>query len=213
MFSCVLVASLLGSVSVSSGTIVVLENSNPVVEVCTQSEVTHVAMILKVQEQLWVYEATPSEVRKLSLSEYLAEIAELNRTRTQSGRVRVRLYQPNSAYSPAESKKLFEFLNSQLGRRYSIRGYARDKPGDGIHCAELVSLALTRTGRYQFPPNYSVTPADLVTRIKVTHRAPLAVLPKTAAPRDSWCQRSWNWWASAFNWCGWACHESWTFCR
>ena len=213
MFAYALAACLLGTLDVRDGTIIVLENSNPVVKVYTKSEINHVAMVLNVGGQPRVYEATPSEVRRLALSEYCAEIAELNRGRNADSRIRLRLYQPARAYSTSERGQLLAFYDAQLGRRYSIRGFVRNKPGDGIHCAELVSTALARTGRYQFPPSYSVSPAALVAQIRPTHDAPLDVTPIVHQTQDSWCQRSWVWWAGVFDWCGWACWETLTICR
>lgn len=205
-------ACLLGSLDVQDGTILVLENSNRVVKVYTRSEVTHVAMILNVGGKPTVYEANPSEVRRLPLSEYYAEVGRINRRRDEDERIRLRLYQPMQPYTAAELQQLGTFFESQVGRRYSIRGYVRRKPGDGIHCAELVSTALVRTGRYQFPPNYSVSPAALVAQITPTHQTPVEVPVPIPNLEGSWCERSWKWWGGAFSWCGWACQETWLFC-
>jgi hypothetical protein len=212
MFALALAVSLLGSMQLRDGTIVVLENSNAVVKMYTKSEITHVAMIMIIGGQPRVYEATPSAVRCVTLSEYFAEIAESNRGRDASDHIRLRLYQPTKPYSAVERSRMVAFYDSQLGRRYSTRGYVRQEPGDGIHCAELVSTALVRTGRFRFPPNYGVSPAALVAQIKPSHDAPLEIAPIARRTQDSWCQRSWNWWSGLFDWCGWACWETWTMC-
>jgi hypothetical protein len=212
MLSWALVVSLVATADIPDGTIVVLENSNPAVGVYTRSEITHVAMILNLADLPVVYEATPSAVRRLSLNEYYAEIGAINRDRDVAKPIRLSLYQPERAYSASESGQLHTFLNAQLGRRYSVRGYVRGKPGDGIHCAEMVSTALCRTGRYQFPPNYSVSPSALVAQIKPSHHARHVTI-RTREPEGTWCERSWQWWSSCFDWCGWACWETLTFCR
>ena len=49
--------------TVRDGTVIVLENSNAVVETYTGSEVTHVGLIVNEGGTVWVYEAAPAAVR------------------------------------------------------------------------------------------------------------------------------------------------------
>jgi hypothetical protein len=164
-------------------------------------------MIFNIANQPYVYEATPAAVRKLVLTEYCREIAEQNRGRATEQLVQLRLYSPARPYTEIERNRLRVYLESQIGRRYSVRGYVRDRSGDGIHCAEFVSTALVRTGRYQFPPSYSISPVSLVAQIKPTHAMSVELPTGEHRSRESWCHRSWAWWSGAFTWCGWACRE------
>jgi hypothetical protein len=197
---------------VRDGTVIALENGNRVVQYYTKSEVTQVALILNDGGKPWVYEATPHEVRKLMLADYYAELGEINRHRHTANQMRIRLYQPVRPYTDQQIIDVRAYLNRQLGRRYSVKSYVRDKPSDGVHCAELVSTALTHTGREQFARAYAVNPSVLVSRIAPHHDAPLEVDLPDLEPVDTWCRRSWNWWSGLYVWCGWACGETWRFC-
>lgn len=202
-----------GAADIRDGTVIVLENSNRVVEAYTKSDVTHVGMVLNADNQPYVYEATPKEVRRITLANYYRELGDFNRGRRETHKLRVRLYQPMVAYSEKEIALLKSYLESQVGRRYSVKGYVRHKPGDGIHCAELVSTALARSGRYTFDQVYSVSPHILVAQIIPFHDPPLDVALPTSEPVGSWCERSWNWWGGFFAWCGWAWWEARSFYR
>lgn len=208
-----LIALVASPLHVPEGTILVLENSNPIVEAYTDSEVTHVAMVLQDAGQAYVYEAAPKVVRRLPLGDYLAELSQFNDGRRKSNQLRVRLYEPNRPYSEAEIAELKDFFESQLGRRYSVKGIVRKRQGDGIHCAQLVSNALVASGRYDIDQSYAVSPGELVGKITDHHKAPAAVELPPHVKAGSWCQRSRNWWSGVFTWCSWACVETWTFCR
>lgn len=214
MHAWLLVAAVaIGSVDAPDGTLVVLENSNYVVERVTHSEVTHIGIVIKRGVEPWIYEATPSVVRRLPLDRFLQEIASQNRGKDDEKQIRVRLYAPVRQYTPLELKKMTVFLESQVGRRYSLRGYVRHKPGDGIHCAELVSSALARTGRFQFDEAYAVSPVRLVDFVKPSHDRPIAAILPNAEVKGTWCERSSQWWIGCFSWCAWASSDAWSIIR
>ncbi|MGE0755794.1 MAG: hypothetical protein AB7F89_07655 [Pirellulaceae bacterium] len=206
-------ALLCAAANIPDGSVIVLENSNPIVEAYTRSEVTHVGLVLQKDGREWVYEATPSVVRRIPLASYYEELGEHNRRRRESSRLRVRLYPPRTDYTDKELTDLKAFLDSQLGRRYSVKGYVRSRPGDGIHCAELVASALATTGRHELTRPYAINPAQLVSRLAPTHRSPIVVALPEVEPQGSLCQRSWGWWSGLWSWCAWASWETFTFCR
>ena len=208
-----LLALAIGSLEVREGTLIVLENSNLAVETYTRSETTHVAMLMYRDGKLCVYEAAPKAVRTLSLDDYYQELSRFNRHKWESHHLRLRLYQPKQPYTAKELAAIRAFLDEQIGRRYSIKGYVRAKPNDGIHCADLVSSALIKTGRYRFDETYCVSPAALVEQVKATHEKPIDIELPPYVKTGTWCERSWGWWGGALNWCGWACWEMWTFAR
>ena len=90
----VITAALLGTDVPETGTILYLEHSNLVVERVTGSPLSHVAMVVQISGQPWIYEATPAEVRRVALANYLGEIAQLNRSR--STQIRVLLDAPSA---------------------------------------------------------------------------------------------------------------------
>lgn len=211
MHALVLTACLLsGATPLEDGTVIYLENSNPVVERYTGSSVTHVAIAINIGDQPWVYEATPNEVRRLPLSEYRHEIGELNQGRRK--KVGLTCMRPKQVYSAAEVAAMRAYLDSQLGRRYSVKGYVRQKQGDGIHCAELLANTLTRGGHLTFEQAFRMSPHEVVERATQAYGAPAALSAAPVTPRDTWCARSWRWWSGTFEWCGWAAVEAWTFC-
>lgn len=208
-----LLAVAIGSLEVGEGTLVVLENSNLAVETYTRSETTHVGMLLDCNGKLFVYEAAPKAVRKISLDDYFQELSRFNLHKWESQRLRLMLYQPKQPYTPQELTAIRAFLEEQVGRRYSIKGYVRKKPSDGIHCADLVSTALVKTGRYRFDQTYAVSPAALVEQVKATHEKPVEIDLPPYEKTGGWCERSWNWWGDLCTWCGWACWEMCTFAK
>jgi hypothetical protein len=74
-----------------------------------------------------------------------------------------------------------------------------------------VATALVQTGRYDFDRRYALDPATLFARLRPSY-GPAQAVELPAPPRESWCQRSWQQWASFRQWCAWACIESWLFC-
>lgn len=213
MYQLLLLATLLpGAVEVPDGALLVLKNSNKPVASWTGSDITHIAVVVHKGGQPWVYEATPAKVRQVPLPSYWRELAELNARREP--KTTVLMLRPSESYSQDQIHLMKQYMDSQLDRRYSIRGYVRDKQSDGIHCAEFASSALARTGRFEFADaHYAISPAEFYSQVKDQHEPPVRLSFKTAASSDSWCTRSWKSWSDFSSWCGWACYESWTFCR
>jgi len=201
-----------GAIEVQDGSLLVLKNSNKPVMSWTGSDITHIAIVVRKGGQPWVYEATPAKVRRLPLPTYWQELAELNTRRDP--KTSVLLLRPKTSYETAQIATMKRYMDSQLGRRYSIKGYVRNKQSDGIHCAEFASSALARTGRFKFEDaHYSISPAEFYAQVKQRHQPPARLTFKRTVADDSWCSRSWKEWLGVSSWCSWACYESWTFCR
>ena len=199
-----------GSGGLEDGTLLALHNSNKVVSRYTGSDVNHIAMIINVSGSPWVYEATPAEVRRVPLSTYYREIGELNARRHQP--MQVWVHRPRRVYAPAQIACMKAFLNGQVGRRYSVKNYVRNRSSDGIHCAELAATTLTWSGRFEFEDPYQENPASLMVKVSEWYRPPVLASIRRPKPEGSWCSRSWQSWAGFFSWCNWAWHESWTWC-
>jgi hypothetical protein len=219
----------------ADGTLIFLENCNSIVELTTRGQIGHAALVFHDAEGCWVYEATPGKVRRVTLDEYYAELARLNKRRDDDDQIRVWLLRPKTAYTQAEATKMREYLDAQIGRRYSVRNYVRGKAGevqtttvgpvtvqvavnlphskgDGIHCAELTSTTLNQSGRYAFENCHKINPQALYAAVLPTHAAPQELLLSPPAVKEPWCQRAQRRTSEWFTWCGWSCGEVWAWC-
>lgn len=194
------------------GTLVCLENVNSVVEFSTRGKVGHVALAFRDGGTAYIYEATPGEVRRVSVAEYWQELARLNRRRDDDDQIRAIALRPKQPYSAAEVAAMRGYLDSQVGRRYSLRNYVRSKPGDGIHCAELASTTLNRTDRYGFEDCSHIHPQALYAAMKPLSAPPQELAIEPLAVKEPWCARAQRRTAEWFTWCGWSCQEVWYWC-
>ncbi|MCI0357586.1 MAG: hypothetical protein L0211_03760 [Planctomycetaceae bacterium] len=218
-----------------SGSLIFLENVSSVVEFSTRGKIGHVALAFRDGSDTWIYEATPGKVRRVAAADYFAELARLNKRRDADDQMTAWLLKPKQPYTEDEIGKMREFLDGQIGRRYSLRNYVRgksdgahtaeigpvtievvlnveEKPGDGIHCAELASTTLSRTGRYDFKEFHKIHPQALYTVLLPTHFEPAQISVPQPVGKESWClraqRRCGEWWT----WCGWSCGEAWSLC-
>lgn len=196
----------------SDGTLLFLENCNSVVEFSTGGKVGHVALAFSDGNETWIYEATPAKVRRVRAPEYYAELARLNKRRDADEQVRVWMLRPEIPYTDVERGKMREFLDAQVGRRYSVKNYVKGKPGDGIHCAELASTTLTKSGRYRFEEFHRINPQALYTAVLSTHEPPREITIPDSDLTETWCVRAQRRWAECWTWCGWSCGEAWALC-
>jgi hypothetical protein len=195
------------------GSLLFLENASSVVELSTRGKIGHVALVFNDADQCWVYEATPGEVRRVTLDDYYLELARINRRRAADEAVLTIAVTPTPGYSAEEVAAMRAVLDAQLGRRYSVRNYVRTKPGDGIHCAELASSVLNASGRFRFENNAKIHPAALFAAIdKRPHYGPAEEVLIAPAAKEPWCARAQRRTAQWFNWCGWSLREAWLWC-
>ena len=197
--------------AIPDGSLLVLRNSNKPVATATGSDITHVAIVFNDSDTEWVYEATPAKVRCFRLTEYRRELSELNRGRSKP--VRVSILEPKTPYTEEQIEHMRNLAASQIGRRYSVKGYVRGKESDGIHCAHFAAATLEASGRFQFDAPYATSPGELIRTIGPSHKLPVPLAIDTGESDASWCERSWATWFNYGTWCRWACYETWTFCR
>ena len=124
------------------GSLLFLENSNPAVKHHTKSSITHVAIVLYEDGEAWVYEAEPPEVKRKKFSEYIKEIKKLRRIRP---RLKVWTADPFD-WETVDLEAMKKYADSQLGRKYSIASWLRNRPSRGIHCGEYVLYVLEKGG-------------------------------------------------------------------
>lgn len=205
-------AADLAGQALPSGTLLFLENCSSVVEHATQGQIGHVAILMADSGAAWVYEATPAQVRRVTQAEYYAELARLNARRGPANRIGVWAKQPAPGFTSSEIMAMRTYLDQQLGKPYSVKDYVRDKPTDGMHCAELASTALNTSSRFSFADCHRLHPSALYAAVDRGYGPAQALAIPVPAIQESWCVRAQRQTASWWNWCGWSCRETWRFC-
>jgi hypothetical protein len=199
----------LGSGIPETGTILYLKHSNSVVQQVTGSNLSHVAMVIQIADQPWVYEATPAEVRRVAFARYLQEISLLNQSR--GTKIQVFAMRPQVALSTNQIQTIRAYMDVQLGRRYSVAAYVRGRNGDGIHCAELLATALDRAGVRDYKERHRLSPVGFVNQAQSVYRKPARLDLPEVQPDTDWCDQQWDWWLGMIAWCQWAWDEAWSF--
>jgi hypothetical protein len=190
------------------GTLLFVENGSNIIEQYTDSTYTHVAIIVTEEGTAWVYEATPPKVRRVTLEHWLTGMARYNERRSFSPAL-VSIAKPKKLYTEEQVVKLKEYLESQRGRVYSLRGYVRNRPTTGIHCSELCAGALEAMGSEFSTLNYRISPADLRRLVEADyHQHNRMSVSLKEEFRRSTCTRWWDWWRSRGMWCRWSCWET-----
>lgn len=195
------------------GTLIFLENCSSLVERTTRGSVGHVAIVINEGNVPWIYEAIPGKVRHLTADDYYAELSRLNARKNEEDQIRTFALHPEKPFTATERQAMQHYLEEQVGRRYSVKGYVRGKDGIGIHCAELASHALNESGRYHWEQCHSINPSKLQELIDPTYQDPAAVNLPPFETDATWCQRAQRRWDSICNWCSWSCGEAWYFCQ
>ncbi len=213
MNSLFLLAALVCSANpLEDGTLLFLENASSVVKVATGGKIGHVAIVMSDEGQPWIYEATPARVRRVTPETYYEELARINAKRKDEKKIRTLALRPQKPYTDAEKQAMRTFLADQMGRRYSLLNYVKDKEGDGIHCAELAGGMLNATGRYSLDEPRSIHPAKFYDLVAPTHRSMSVVELPASAAKETWCQRADRRWGEVWRWSCWGCSEAWALC-
>jgi len=194
--------------AIENGTLLFVENGQNLVECYTKSSYSHVAIVL----DDCVYEAELPEVKKYTVQEWFTNIGKYNDGKGSPALVEIQA--PDKPYTKEELGKMKVFLESQVGRRYSIRGYLRKIPGTGIHCSEMCATALESSGRCNFSvQNCEISPGDLHDWISGHHQVGNQLYVRIKPEhRRTLCSRWSDWWKHKGTACGWSCCESLTFC-
>lgn len=141
-----LLVAMLGPVEVPDGTLLFIENGSRIVMNETNSPFSHVAIIVNVDEEAWVYEADRPRVQRLRLHDYIDKIQNINAKKRRQRRIW--LMRPKVPLKEDESARLIQYLDSQVGKRYSIGGYLSGRSNcKRIHCGELTANALRVAGK------------------------------------------------------------------
>lgn len=173
-----------------TGTLIFSRGDCLAIKIYTGSGYTHVAAVVKHGNSINVYDSMNGVgVRRLTLSEYLE---------TQQPD-EVRLFQPRREFTDEEAACFRAFLESQLGRPYSVKHHLTGKKAKGVHCSEYVTEALIAIDWLQADNPVKVSPASLVTGIEshgVHAQGPRFEVPFVVEPipePTSCCGRWWQW--------------------
>jgi len=207
-----LLAVCSASPEIGEGSLLFLQNCNSVVELATRDEIGHVAVAFHDGDETWIYEATPGKVRRVRFAEYEQELARINARRSQRDAVRLWIVSPARKFTAAETTAMREYLDEQLGRRYSVKNYVVGQPGDGTHCAELAANMLNHSGRFDLADTHKIHPARLLAIIEPEYSLKTEHPIGAVAQTDPWYIRWSRCCRSTGNWCAWSCREAWSFC-
>lgn len=205
-----LASSIISAEPLPDGSLLFLENCNKFVEVYTRDEIGHVAMVFRDGTTIWVYEATPGEVRRVTLAAYYDELARINDRRRQ--KIRVLAYKPKEPYSAGEVDTMRGYLDEQIGRRYSLLNYVTKQVGDGTHCAELTANTINHAERFALSEPNRVSPGNLRNKIAADYQPAEEITLPTYEEQETWCERTMQKWASCSKWCRWSWGEAWALC-
>jgi len=113
---------------IPSGSLIFIEGGNVIVQEFTNSSITHVGIIIKENNDYYVYEAIRPKVRKVLLNDYLKSIKD----------ERIWIAKLKSNYH-VDYEKMKSYLDSQLNKKYAIKNYKKEKVDNKtIFCSQLV---------------------------------------------------------------------------
>jgi hypothetical protein len=208
IFSLLWFPSWAHALDVEDGSLLFVENGHNLVECYTNSNFSHVAIVI----DGLVYEAEMPEIKTYSIQGWLTKIGRANEG-SASPEI-VSLVAPDTPYTAEELDRMRTYLQQQVGRRYSIRGYLRGVEGDGIHCSEMCAAAIEVAGRHNFSTaNCEISPGDLHDWLPNHHQVGNKMYVYIKKPhRRSVATRWGDWWGDQGRACRWSCFETWTFC-
>lgn len=131
----------------------------------TGSTVSHVAVVLYEDDEPFVYEATWPKVRRMPLDDYYKYLAgTLSRKVSARRGLQCFAMQPREGYSLEQLDAMKQYARSQLGRRYMLRGWWKNREVRGIMCSQFVGNTIERSGRIR-SANYKESPISLKNKI------------------------------------------------
>lgn len=163
---CLLFACCCG-MPVDDGSIIFWQNgplSRPILK-HTGSTISHVAIVLYEGGEPFVYEATWPRVRRMPLDDYCNRIAD-KESRTSLVRRGFQCFtmQPRERYTLEQLEAMKQYARSQLGRRYMLRGWWKNREVRGIMCSQFVGNTIERSGKIR-SANYRESPISLKNKV------------------------------------------------
>ncbi len=195
------------SATATDGTLVVLRDSNLIVKEYTQSSWTHIGILLRVNGEFRVFEASPGTVQKVSLGEFFRDATPSRFTGRRAGPL-VYFVPPKTRFSAKEVIAMREFAVRQIGRRYSVKGLLRDRPVEGMNCAQFVAATLQQTGRVRFVNTFSQTPSSVIRHTGHLYSDMLPVRLASASSEPGWLDSANQALRDGLEWLEWSSWEA-----
>ena len=159
------------------------------VKAYTGSRFTHVAAVVIVDQDVWVYDSmNGAGVRRLRLDEFLF---------TQSPD-ELLIVHPIRELTSEEQADFQTALDDELGRPYSVSHFITGNQCEGLHCGEYVTTALIEIDWLRAENPARVSPASLlegVTEHDIYSTGPVLKIPQALVPipeKEHWCARLWQ---------------------
>jgi len=193
-----------------TGTLLFSKGDCLAVRIFTKSPFTHVATIVREEDQITVYDSMNGVgVRKQSLRDYL---------KNRGGDV-LHIYHPSQAFDVQKSNKFKQHLEQKIGTPYAVRHHLSGKRGQGVHCAEYMTDALQACNILKAKNPANVSPGSLfrgVTMYNIYQTGQIIALTSAAPAEDEkGNNRCHQWWIDT-KVCTWkCCHKlkGWFFCK
>lgn len=134
----------------------------------TDSDLTHAAIILYQDGKPWVYEAVPPRVHKVLLAEYRKHMESMLR---EHPRMTWFIVQPIEVYPKWDLMAMKIYAESQLGRRYMIRGWWKEHEVRGIFCSQFIGDTVEKSGEIK-SANYHESPGSLYGKLTPFYSKP-----------------------------------------
>lgn len=128
----------------------------------TGSTIVHTAIILYENDKPYVFEATWPRVRKVPLEQYYQILENCKKERPKYSWF---VEQPRHVFTDIQLTKMKQYANSQLGRRYMLRGWVEGREVRGIFCSEYTGNILEQSGLIK-SANFKESPISLKEKIK-----------------------------------------------
>jgi len=173
---------------VQTGTLLLSEGDCLAVKIFSKSEFTHVGVVVVRNGTPFVYDSTNGfGVRCQTLSHYL---------KSQQPDV-LHAFHPRQKLNVKRAGALAQYLDSQLGRPYSIKHFMTGKRADGVHCSEYATDALMACNLIRAQRPAKVSPASLLQGVlkadlyKKGNPVRLKAVAVAEPVGDSWCEQAW----------------------
>ena len=173
-----------------TGTLIFSRGDCLAVRVFSASRFTHVGVVVVRDGMPMVYDSmNGTGVRSQTLADYL-----------ESQRpCRLDLLQPAKEFTAAETQRMTDYLDSEVGRPYGVRHHLTGSTASGIHCAEYVTQGLIACSRVQAEHPARVSPASLRAGLLDGNLyrtgeslEVLEIRPQPNLEDSSWCARKWH---------------------
>jgi hypothetical protein len=125
----------------------------------TGSTITHATIILYEDGKPYVYEAVPPVVHRVPYNDYLKLMTTHKRKDFSYF-----LMEPKQRYTKDSLEKMKAYADSQLGRRYEMRGYWKGHEVRGIMCSQFAGNTIEKSGLIK-SNNFKESPGSLYRKL------------------------------------------------